>query len=588
MNFFSILTLCCGLAFFLFGMQTMSHNLERLAGGKLEGTLKKMTANPVVSCALGAVITIAMQSSSACTVMLVGLVNSGIMHFSQTLNVIFGANIGTTLTAWILSLSGIESSNFFLQMLKPINFSPILAVIGVFMTMLAKSEKKKSIGNILVGFAVLMYGMSFMSDAVSPLADMPEFGALLVKFTNPIIGVVVGALFTALIQSSAASVGILQALAMTGSITYGMAIPIIMGQNIGTCITAVISCIGANTGAKRVAIMHTLINMLGSLIILPVYLILNGLIGFSFHHAPIDAAGIALCHTLFNIIATAMLMPNGKLIIKLTETLTKEKEGAAPVAEADQICVLDDRLLRSPSVAVQEASNYTFEMCSLTKQTLQKSMALLERTSYTPEKAQEIVDLENVIDLYEDRLGTFLVKLSARALSSNDSHAVSVMLHTIGDFERMSDHAVNIMEVANELREKDLYFSDDAKKELKVLSDAILEIMDLTEKAFLNNNVAMATQVEPLEQVVDKLIDVIKSHHIERMQKGVCTIEMGFILSDLLTNYSRVSDHCSNVAVAVIEVANNSFDTHKYLNEVKYGSKTFATAYEAYAEKYAI
>lgn len=588
MNFFSLLTLCCGLAFFLFGMQTMSHNLERLAGGKLEGTLKKMTSNPIISCTLGAIITIAMQSSSACTVMLVGLVNSGIMHFSQTLNVIFGANIGTTLTAWILSLSGIESSNFFVQMLKPINFSPVLAVIGVFMNMLAKKERNKSIGNILVGFAVLMYGMSFMSDAVSPLADMPEFGALLVKFTNPIIGVVVGALFTALIQSSAASVGILQALAMTGSITYGMAIPIIMGQNIGTCITAVMSCIGANTGAKRVAIMHTLINMLGSLIILPVYLILNAIIGFPFHNASIDAAGIALCHTLFNLIATAMLMPNGKLIIKLTEWLTKEKGAAAMMEEKNQVCVLDDRLLRSPSVAVQEASNYTYEMCTLTKETLQKAMGLLDRTTYTEEKAQEIIDMEDVIDLYEDRLGTFLVKLSSRALSREDSHAVSVMLHTIGDFERMSDHAVNILDVAEELREKGLYFSDEAKAELRILSGAILEIMDITEKAFVNNDLAMASQVEPLEQVVDMLIDRVKHHHIERMRQGKCTIEMGFILSDLLNNYSRVSDHCSNVAVAVIEVAHNSFDTHKYLNDVKYGSEDFAAAYEQYSAKYSI
>ena len=586
MDFFSLLTLCCGLAFFLFGMQTMSHNLERLAGGKLEGTLKKMTSNPVVSCSLGAVITIAMQSSSACTVMLVGLVNSGIMHFSQTLNVIFGANIGTTLTAWILSLSGIESSNFFIQMLKPINFSPILAVIGVFMAMLAKKGQNKSIGNILVGFAVLMYGMSFMSDAVSPLADMPEFGALLVKFTNPIIGVIVGALFTALIQSSAASVGILQALAMTGSITYGMAIPIIMGQNIGTCITAVMSCIGANTGAKRVAIMHTLINTLGSLIILPVYLILNAIFAFPIHNAPIDAAGIALCHTLFNIVATAMLMPNGKLIIKLTEWLTREKGVVAQPALEDQVCALDERLLRSPSVAVQEAFDRTVEMCTTTRDTLLKSMNLLK--SYDEAKAQEIVELENVVDKYEDHLGTFLVKLSSKALSQKDSHAVSVMLHTIGDFERMSDHAVNIMEVGQELHEKGLSFSDEAKRELRVLSDAICEIMDLTEKAFIDNNVVMATQVEPLEQVVDKLIDQVKHHHIERMRQGKCTIEMGFILSDLLNNYSRVSDHCSNIAVAVIEVAHNSFDTHKYLNDVKYGSDDFAVSFEHYAEKYSI
>lgn len=585
MNFFNLLTLCIGLAFFLFGMQTMSHNLERLAGGKLEGTLKKMTSNPIVSCVLGAIITIAMQSSSACTVMLVGLVNSGIMHFSQTLNVIFGANIGTTLTAWILSLSGIESSNFFLQMLKPVNFSPILAVVGVFMNMIAKSDQKKSIGNILVGFAVLMYGMDFMSDAVSPLADMPEFGELLFKFTNPIIGVVVGALFTALIQSSAASVGILQALAMTGSITYGMAIPIIMGQNIGTCITAVISCIGANTGAKRVAIMHTLINMLGSLIILPVYLILNAIFRFAFHNAPIDAAGIALCHTLFNIIATAMLMPNGKLIIRLTEWLSKEK-GGAPAEQAKQVCVLDERLLRSPSVAVQECGNYTVEMCSITKDTLYKSMDLIG--AYKETGAAEIVDLEDTVDLYEDRLGTFLVKLSAQALSQKAGHAVSVMLHTIGDFERMSDHAVNIKDVARELYEKKLSFSPEAQKEVSILSGAIREILDITEQAFIHNDLRVAAKVEPLEQVVDKLISKIKDHHITRLQRGECTIEMGFILNDLLNNYSRISDHCSNIAVAVIEVEHNSFDTHKYLNDIKYGSADFAETFEEFSKKYAL
>ena len=583
MNFFNVLTLCCGLAFFLFGMQTMSNNLERLAGGKLEGSLKKMTANPVVSCTLGAVITIAMQSSSACTVMLVGLVNSGIMHFSQTLNVIFGANIGTTLTAWILSLSGIESDAFFLQMLKPVNFSPILAVIGVFMTMLAKKERNKSLGNILVGFAVLMYGMSFMSDAVSPLADMPEFGSLMVKFNNPAIGVIVGALFTALIQSSAASVGILQALAMTGSVTYGMAIPIIMGQNIGTCITAVISCIGANTGAKRVAIMHTLINMLGTVIILPVYLILNAIFHFPITNSPIDAMSIALCHTLFNLLATALLMPNGKLIIRLTEWLSREKE-TKKTSEKEQVCMLDERLLRSPSIAVQECAEYTVEMCRLTKLTLEKAMSLFD--NYDEAVAQEVVDLENTVDLYEDRLGTFLVKLSSQALSQKAANEVSVMLHTIGDFERMGDHAVNIKDVVEELREKSLFFSQDAQAELNVLTGAITEILSLTEKAFIDNDTFTASQVEPLEQVVDKLITKIKAHHISRLQKGECSIVMGFILSDLLNNYSRVSDHCSNVAVAVIEVEHNSFDTHQYLNNVKYGSDEFAEIYKEFSKKY--
>ena len=584
MDFFNLLSLFCGLAFFLFGMQTMSHNLERLAGGKLEGTLKKMTANPVISAALGATITIAMQSSSASTVMLVGLVNSGIMHFSQTLNVIFGANIGTTLTAWILSLSGIESSNLFVAMLKPVNFSPILAVIGVFMTMLAKKERNKSIGNILVGFAVLMIGMDFMSDAVSPLADLPEFGALMVKFQNPIIGVIVGALFTALIQSSAASVGILQALAMTGSISYGMAIPIIMGQNIGTCITAIISCIGASTGAKRVAVMHTLINVLGSVLILPLYLIGNTIFQFPIHHAPIDAAGIALCHTLFNIIATAVLMPNGKLIIRLTERLTKE--AAAPAETEGQICVLDERLLRSPSIAVKECADYTVQMCKEAKNTLNKALGLL--VHYEEAVAQEVVDAEGVVDLYEDRLGTFLVRLSAQALSQTDAHKVSLMLHTIGDFERLSDHAVNVKDVAQEIYEKKLSFSGEAQKEISVLTAAIDEILILTEKAFVEGDAELACRVEPLEQVVDRLIAKIKAHHIIRLQRGECTIELGFILSDLLNNCERISDHCSNIAVAIIEVQHNSFDTHKYLNDVKYGSDEFARTFEGFKEKYAL
>ena len=584
--FDNVLPLLCGLAFFLFGMQTMSRNLERLAGGKLEGTLRKMTANPLISCLLGAGITIAMQSSSASTVMLVGLVNSGIMHFSQTLNVIFGANIGTTLTAWLLSMAGIEGGNFFTLMLKPVNFSPILAVIGVFMVMLSKKERNKSIGNILVGFAVLMIGMDFMSDSVSVLADMPGFSDLMVEFNNPVIGLVVGALFTALIQSSAASVGILQALALTGSITYGMAIPIIMGQNIGTCITSIISCIGANTGAKRVAVMHTLINLIGSLLILPAYLILHAIFNFAIHNMPIDAAGIALCHTLFNLIATSLLMPNGKLIIKLTEWLTKEKKQTEENSEQSGVALLDERLLRSPSIAVQESATYTRQMCTTARDTLLKAMGLLQQ--YDKAVAEEVIRLEDDIDLYEDRLGTFLVRLSARALSAPDAHSVSLMLHSIGDFERLSDHAVNVQKVAEEMHEKKLSFSPDAKAEIGVLSDAIREILDLTEEAYVCGDSVLARRIEPLEQVIDKLTTKVKAHHIERLQRGECTIEMGFVLSDLLNNYQRISDHCSNIGVAIIEVEHNSFDTHKYLNDVKYGDGEFVKDYEVFAEKYAL
>ncbi len=584
MTFFNFLTLCVGLAFFLFGMQTMSRSLERLAGGKLEVSLKKMTSSPVISCVLGAVITIAMQSSSACSVMLVGLVNSGIMQFSQTINVLFGANVGTTLTAWILSLTGISSSSFFLQMLKPVNFSAILAVIGVFMNMLAKSERKKSIGNILVGFAVLMYGMDFMSSAVSPLAELPEFGEILVRFTNPVLGLVVGTLFTALIQSSAASIGILQALSMTGSITYGVAIPIIMGQNIGTCITGIMSCIGTNVNAKRVAVLHTSIKTLSALILLPVYLIANEFLQFSFHNMSVDPVGIALIHTLFNLIATAILMPNSKLLIKLVKWMTKGQE--EPAVKEKQVCVLDERLLRSPSVAVQECANYTVEMCSITRDTLLKSMTLFD--TYDEKLAATVVDLEDTVDLFEDHLGTFLVKLSGQHLSEKAGHSVSVMLHTIGDFERMSDHAVNIKDVAQELHEKKLSFSAEAKRELNALTGAINEILSLTEQAFINSDLDAASKVEPLEQVVDKLIVKIKDHHIARLQRGECTIEMGFILNDLLNNYSRVSDHCSNVAVAVIEVEHDSFDTHKYLADVRYGSEEFARTFDQFSKKYAL
>lgn len=584
MSFFNLLTLCIGLAFFLFGMQTMSRSLESLAGGKLEVSLKKMTSNPLVSCVLGAIITIAMQSSSACSVMLVGLVNSGIMQFSQTINVLFGANIGTTLTSWILSLTGISSSNFFLQMLKPVNFSAILAVIGVFMNMLGKTDRKKSVGNILVGFAVLMYGMDFMSSAVSPLADLPEFGDILVRFTNPLLGLVVGTLFTALIQSSAASIGILQALSMTGSITYGVAIPIVMGQNIGTCITGIMSCIGTNPNAKRVAILHTSIKTISALILLPVYLILYSIFQFSFHNMATDPVGIALIHTLFNLIATAILMPCSKLLIKLIMWLTRGMEESEP--QEKQVCILDERLLRSPSVAVQECGDSTVEMCIITKDTLRKAIKLFD--SFDKNVAAEVVDMEDTVDLYEDHLGTFLVKLSGQSLSEKAAHSVSVMLHTIGDFERMSDHAVNIKDVAQELHEKKLSFSPEAQKELNVLTDAILEILKITERAFVRNDLDAAAQVEPLEQVVDKLIAKIKDHHIARLQRGECTIEMGFILNDLLNNYSRVSDHCSNVAVAVIEVEHNSFDTHQYLADVRYGSDEFARTFEEFSEKYAL
>lgn len=584
MDIFSVITLMGGLTFFLFGMNVMSGSLEKMAGGRLEEMLRKMTASPWISMVLGAVITIAVQSSSATTVMLVGLVNSGIMQFSQTINIIFGANIGTTLTAWITSLSGIQSDVFWIQMLKPKNFSPLLAFAGILMIMLSRKETRKSIGTVFVGFAVLMYGMEMMAGAVSPLADMPEFEMLLVKFQNPIVGVLVGTLFTGVIQSSAASIGILQALSLTGGITYGMAIPIVMGQNIGTCATSLISCIGTNVKAKRVAILHVSIKIIGTILCLSGFELLYAIFRWEFVGQSIAPWQIALVHTIFNLVTTALLMPVSQKLVKLTERLVRDKQRAP--AEPEDAMLLDDRLLRSPSVAVAESFNVSTHMALQAQDILMLAMHLVE--SYDPEGAQRVMDMEDQLDNYEDKLGTYLVKLSAQALSSQDSQIGSKILHAIGDFERLGDHAINIIKVAREIHEKRIVFSPAAQQELSTITAALDEILDITVRAYLNSDVELAGRVEPLEQVIDRLTAVCKDNHIRRLQKGACTIEGGFVLSDLLNNYERVSDHCSNVAVAIIEVEHNSFDTHKYLNGVKYGNSTFNEIYDAYSEKYVL
>ena len=581
MNFFSFLRLLLGLSFFLFGMSAMSSNLERLAGGKLEYTLKKMTAKPLLSLLLGAGITIAIQSSSATTVMLVGLVNSGIMEFARTLNVIFGANIGTTLTAWILSLSGIEGGNFFTQMLKPENFSPILAVIGIIMTMVSKSEKKKSIGTIFVGFAVLMYGMELMSDAVSPIAEMPGFTSLMQKVSNPLLGILIGTVVTAVIQSSAASIGILQALSMTGSITWGTAIPIVMGQNIGTCITAVISCIGTNSNAKRVAFVHTAIKVIGSVIFLPAYLLFDYFTGQTMSQMTVNPVGVALIHTVYNIAVTVILMPFSSLLIKMTEKMVKDKKAKG---EKDEIFRLDDLLLRQPSVAVNECENYTLKMSKISHEALLNSFKIMD--SFDKELEEKILSQEDDVDRLEDALGTYLVKLSSQAVSAYDSRRISKMLHTIGDFERLSDHAVNLLKVSQEMHDKGISFSAGAQREIDVLRQATENIISITMVAFENNDSELAARVEPLEQVIDNLTDEIKSHHIDRLQSGDCTIEMGFVLSDTLTNFERISDHCSNIAVAIMELVKGSFDTHKYLNSVKYDDAEFKNTYTGFEKKY--
>ena len=582
MDIFALLRLVLGLAFFLFGMNVMSSNLEKMAGGKLEQLLKTMTASPWVSLLLGAAITIAVQSSSAVTVMLVGLVNSGIMKFGQTLYVIFGANIGTTLTAWILSLSGIQSGNVWLKMLKPENFSPILAIIGVVMMMVCKNDKKKSIGTVLVGFTVLMYGMVVMSDAVSPLAEMPEFSAILAGLRNPLLGLVVATLFTAVIQSSAASVGILQALALTGSLTYEMVIPMVMGLNIGTCATSLISSIGTSYKAKRVAVIHFSIKVIGTVICLPLYLLITSVLQLDFIHIAVTPWNIAMVHTIYNLAITAILMPFTKYLVKLGKWLVKAKDETAP---KDSMQYAPDLLLlRSPSVALQECDHYTFRMAGTARDSLERAISLIG--AYNEQDAEVVLKQEDTLDLYEDRLDTYLVYLSAQALSQQDSRRVGKMQHAIGDFERISDHAVNILESAEELRGKSLAFSAAAAREYDVLAAAIGEILDLSLRSFERQDVALAELVEPLEQVIDTLKEQMRTRHILRMQQGHCSIEAGFVWSDL--NLERTSDHCSNIAGCVIDAAQHNLNLHETLRAAHSDTHAFRSEFQRYAAKYAL
>lgn len=581
MDIFSVFTLCGGLAFFLYGMSVMSSGLEKAAGGRLEQLLKKMTANPFKSLLLGAGITIAIQSSSAMTVMLVGLVNSGIMELGQTVGVIMGSNIGTTLTAWILSLAGIESDTVWLRLLKPESFSPVVAFIGIILIMVSKDNRRRSAGSIMVGFAVLMYGMELMSDSVSPLADMPQFSAILTAFTNPILGVIVGAVFTGVIQSSAASVAILQALSLTGSITYGMALPIIMGQNIGTCVTALLSSIGVNRNARRVAVVHISFNLIGTLVFLVLFFGADLFLHFVFLDWVIDPVGIAMVHSIFNIATTIMLLPFSRQLVRIANIVIPDTAGE------QKFTFVDSRLLATPSVAIAECNNKTIEMARIAKETIVKAISLLD--VYNQEVADEVKVNEDKLDLYEDKLGTTLVQLSSKALSDTDSRKVSKQLHTIGDFERIGDHAVNLWKAAEEIHEKDIHFSPQAEGELRTLTAALKEILDITTRAFSEDSLSLAKQVEPLEQVIDCLIADIKSNHIARLQNGQCTIEMGFVLSDILTNCERVSDHCSNIAVAQIETAQNTYQAHEYLNGVKNaGNDDFQQSFDHYRACYSL
>ena len=574
MDIFSVFTLLGGLAFFLFGMNVMSSGLEQLAGGKLEQILRRATSNRFKSLLLGVGITAVIQSSSAVTVMLVGLVNSGIMQLGQSVGVIMGSNIGTTVTAWLISLTGIEGDSFWIRMLKPSSFAPLLALLGIGLIMMSKSNKKKSIGSILLGFAVLMNGMDLMSGAVEPLKDSPAFAKVFTLFSNPFLGVLVGALITAIIQSSSASVGILQSLTATGAITFGNAIPIIMGQNIGTCITALISSVGVNRNAKRVSIVHISFNLIGTAIWLTLFYVVHLIVNFSFIDQPINSAWIAIIHSIFNILTTLLLIPFTKLLEKLAYMVICEKG-----KKAEETSFLDERLLSTPSIAVSECNRKTLEMSHAAFDTLKESFALLD--DYSTARCEAVQVGEDRLDQYEDKLGSYLVKISAKEISDEDSLHVSRMLHTIGNFERLGDHAVNLMGVAKEMHEKQISFSDEANREIAVLRRAIDEILIRTAEAYERNDSQLAARVEPLEQVIDHLIADIKSCHIARLKNGYCTIELGFVLSDLLTNCERISDHCSNIAVAIIESEQGSFDTHEYLTAVKEGSGTgFHEEYE--------
>ena len=574
------LELIGGLAFFLYGMHVMSGGLGKMAGGSLERSLRKATSNPLLGMGLGAGITIAIQSSSAMTVMLVGLVNSGLMLFDQTINVIMGSNIGTTVTSWILTLTGVEGGGW-MELLKPKNFSPIVAIIGAVLILMSKKTKRQDLGKIMVGFAVLMYGMTFMSDAMDGLKDNPSFQSMLVAFDNPLVAVLASTLFTGIIQSSAATIGIVQALTVTGLITYGNAIPLVLGANIGTCATALLSSVGVTREAKKVSVVHIIIKLIGAAVFMIGFFIADTAFDLHFLEDNPGRPGVALVHTVFNVANTALLFPYQKQLVKMTNFFVRssKKEGVG--------AFLDERLISTPSIAVNEAMVQTKNMAELAQKTLEVSLELFHH--FDEKAAEQIMTDEGDLDNYEDKLGSFLVKLSSRALSDHDSRQVSLMLHTIGDFERLGDHAVNLLKSAREIKDKEIVFSEDAQAEIRNMTDALNEILSLTVRAFRESDRMQAIHVEPLEQVIDVLIARSKSKHIERLQLGKCTIQTGFVLSDLLTNYERISDHCSNIAVALIETGIGSFDTHAYLNDIKTGgSRDFVDDYKRFAEKYGI
>ena len=583
MNVFNVLSLIGGLCLFLFGMNSMGSALEKAAGNGLKTLLGKLTTGKIVGFLTGMGVTAVIQSSSATTVMVVGFVNSRIMTLRQAINVIMGANVGTTVTSWILSLSGIEGDSLLVNLLKPTAFSPVLALIGIVLYMGFKDNKKKDIGMILLGFATLMFGMDAMSSAVEGLREVEAFRNMLVMFSNPLLGVLVGAVMTAVIQSSSASVGILQALSSTGQISVGTSIPIIMGQNIGTCVTAMLSSVGTNRNARRASVVHLSFNIIGTAIMLAVFCAVKAVFRLPLFENAANEFSIAIAHTVFNVACTAILFPATGLLEKLSMKLIPEPKGEQAKEEKIEI---DERLMNTPALAIQRCRDLTVKMAKISEEALHKSMFSLE--SYSKDLADRVRVLEGKADHYEDILGSYLVKLNTFPMNDADSHESAKLLHMIGDFERISDHAVNLIESAEEIKEKDIIFTDAAQRELKVLMEATDEIVFYTMKAFLNSDLDAAALVEPLEQVVDDLKEQLRSRHIKRLQKGECSIEVGFVWADLLNNFERVSDHCSNIAGCMIEMAHDAMDMHEYANKIKHGNPAFQEKYAQFSKKYTL
>ena len=579
-DIFDVLALIGGLCLFLFGMNIMGDGLERRAGNSLKSLLGKLTDNKFKGFLTGMGVTAVIQSSSATTVMVVGFVNSKVMTLKQSIGVIMGANIGTTVTAWVLSLSGISSDNILIKLLKPMSFTPILALIGIGFIMFSKSSKKRDVGTILLGFATLMFGMDAMSDAVSGLKNIPEFQNLFLAFTNPLLGVLVGAIVTAIIQSSSASVGILQALSVTGAVSYSAAIPIIMGQNIGTCVTAMLSSFGANKNAKRASFVHLLFNVVGTVIWLSVFCVISLIFKPVFLSQSASYLGIAICHTIFNVLCTVVLLPASSLLEKLAYKLVPE--GKAP----EKVVELDERLLVTPPIAVEQSCHLACKMAS--ESVLGFRLSIKAINNYTPEIAEQIRKIEDDTDHYEDVLGTYLTKLSQSQVSDEDSAIVTKLLKAIGDFERISDHAVNVLESVEEIREKGIEFAPTAKEELDVLCGALDEILCITEAAFVSNDLALAYDIEPLEDVVDNLKKKLRHNHITRLRDGHSTVETGFIWSDLITDFERVSDHCSNIAVGMIDVSEHTMNAHEVIKHLKDGNARYNEKLEEYSNKYSV